>query len=104
MLHDDSVGEHLNETGQFDDGLIVRGTHILVIDSVENSARLHRDLGERMLLPASLMFHKSDDSTPHEYMQEYNTDVSRGILLINTFSFFYFSTKAYNLSCQEMFI
>ena len=104
MLHDDSVGEHLNETGQFGDGLIVRGTHLLVIDSIENSVRLHRDLGERMLLPASLMFHKSDDSTPHEYMQEYNTDVSRGILLINTFSLFYFSTKAYNLSCQEMFI
>ena len=82
LLHDDSVGEHLNETGQFGDGLIVRGTHLLVVDSIENSARLHRDLGERMLLPAALMFHKSVDTTPSQYIQAYNTKVSETELII----------------------
>ena len=105
MLHDDSVGEHLNETGQFGDGLIVRGTHFLVVDNIENSTRLHRDLGERMLLPATLMFHKSDDTTPNEYIQAYSTDVSKAILLCNIFLFLLlFSTEACNLSCPGMFI
>ena len=85
MLHDDSVGEHLNETGQFGEGLIVRGTHLLVVDNIENSARIHRDLAERMLLPATLMFHRNDATTPSEYMQAYNIDVSEAIVLCNTF-------------------
>ena len=77
LLHDDSVGEHLNETGQFGDGLIVRGTHLLVVDSIENSARTHRDLGKRMLLPATMMFHKSVGMSPDRYVQAYNTNVSQ---------------------------
>lgn len=72
----------MNETGQFGDGLIVRGTHLLVVDNIENSARIHRDLGERMLLPAMLMFHKSVDTTPNEYVQTYNTDVSKSIIVV----------------------
>ena len=75
LLNDDSVGEHLNETGQFGDGLIVRGTNLLVVDTIENSARIHRSVGEEMLLPAMMIFHRST-ITPEEYVQSYNTEVS----------------------------
>ena len=91
-MHDDSVGEHLNETGQFGDGLIVRGTHLLVVDSIENSARIQRDLGERMLLPTSLMFHKSVGMTPNKYAQTYNMNVSQQIPLTPCFTFICFSS------------
>ncbi|XP_065891997.1 lysosomal alpha-mannosidase-like [Dysidea avara] len=73
LLNDDSVGEHLNETGQFGDGLIVRGTNLLVVDTIENSARIHRSVGEEMLLPAMMIFHRST-ITPEEYVQSYNTE------------------------------
>jgi len=75
LLNDDSVGEHLNETGQFGDGLIVRGSNLLVVDTIENSAKIHRSVGEEMLLPAMMIFHRGT-TTPEEYAQSYNTEVS----------------------------
>ena len=47
MLYSDSrgVGEALNETGQFGDGLIIRGRHIVVLDDYNRSTEYHRILG-----------------------------------------------------------
>jgi lysosomal alpha-mannosidase len=77
LQHDDGrgVGEPLNETGQFGTGLIIRGRHWVVLDTVEESAAIHRILGEQLLLRPTLVFHQ--DSTPvSEYTRKYNTEYS----------------------------
>lgn len=57
-LHDDlrGVSEALNETGQFGDGLIIRGVHHVLFDTVQNSTYWHRILGERMMMEPILFF------------------------------------------------
>jgi len=65
------VGEPLNEPGQFGDGLIARGKHLLLVDKIENSAKLHRQLGERLLLPATILIHNSKQSIS-EFSKNYN--------------------------------
>ena len=57
-LHDDRRGlsEALNETGQFGDGLIIRGIHHILFDTVQNSTYWHRMLGERMVMEPILLF------------------------------------------------
>ena len=48
MLYDDhrGVGEPLNETGQFGDGLIITGRHYVILDNYINSTVFHRLLGK----------------------------------------------------------
>ena len=65
-------GEALNETGQFGDGLIIRGRHWVVFDTVSNSSALHRLLGEQLLLRPMLTFHR-DRRSPSDYAKNYNT-------------------------------
>ncbi|XP_038060793.1 lysosomal alpha-mannosidase-like [Patiria miniata] len=50
------VGEPLNETGQFGDGLIVRGQHFVLFTSVDKAAAAHRLLGEELYMAPSLSF------------------------------------------------
>ena len=73
LLKDDGrgVGEPLLEFGQFHNGLIVRGKHLLLVDSIENSARLHRKLGEELLLPPSIVIHRSSEA-PSDFLKNYN--------------------------------
>ena len=49
---DDSLGvnEPLNETGQYGDGLIVRGKHYIVIDNFTESAIQHHTLSKEIML------------------------------------------------------
>ena len=63
-LYDDGrgVAEALNETGQYGDGLIIRGKHFLLLDSVENSTYWHRVIGERMMMEPVLFFASSSNS------------------------------------------
>ena len=76
-LYDDhrGVGEPLNETGQFGDGLIVRGRHFVVLDNFENSSLYHRILGEYLMMDTVLAF---VDSTvpPNLFAEKYFTNVS----------------------------
>ena len=65
------VGEALNETGQFGDGLIIRGRHWVVFDTVANSSATHRPLGEQLLLRPMLTFHR-DRRSPSDYAKNYN--------------------------------
>ena len=50
-LYDDSlgVGEPLNETA-FGEGLVVRGKHVLILESPENSAAKHRVAAQNMYM------------------------------------------------------
>ncbi|XP_046584534.1 lysosomal alpha-mannosidase-like isoform X4 [Haliotis rubra] len=58
LLKDDArgVGEPLNETGADGKGLIVRGYNYVFLDTIADSARLHRDLGERLFMAPSMSF------------------------------------------------
>ncbi|XP_041364636.1 lysosomal alpha-mannosidase-like [Gigantopelta aegis] len=63
MLHrrttrDDNLGvsEVLSEKGQDGQGLILRGKHYLFIDTIEKSARLHREMSQQIHLPPTLSF------------------------------------------------
>lgn len=58
LLHDDSlgVGEALNETGADGKGLVARGKHYVFLDTVSNSASLHRDMALRLYMAPSVSF------------------------------------------------
>ena len=51
-LYDDSrgVGEPINETGLDGEGLIIRGKHFVILDSLKNATEQHRLLGESLFL------------------------------------------------------
>lgn len=51
ILHDDSLGvtEPLNETA-FGQGLVVRGKHILILESPASSARIHRVTSQQLFM------------------------------------------------------
>ncbi|XP_071953152.1 lysosomal alpha-mannosidase-like [Antedon mediterranea] len=61
IQHDDGrgVGEPLNETGQFGDGLIIRGKHFVLLSSPAKSASLHRNLAEQLYMAPSISFFKA---------------------------------------------
>jgi len=65
------VEEPLNENGQFGDGLIARGKHLLLLDKIENSGKLHHQLGERLLLPATILIHNGSESIS-DFYKNYN--------------------------------
>ena len=57
-LFDDSLGvsEPINELGKDGKGLVVKGIVNLLFDSIENSARLHRDLAHRVNTQPLVLF------------------------------------------------
>ena len=48
------VGEPINETGQFGDGLIIRGKHYLILKPVKDIR--HRSLGEEIMMSPTMAF------------------------------------------------
>ena len=74
MLKDDKrgVGEPLNETGQFGEGLIIRGKHFVLVDDLDKSSAAHRLMAEQLLLAPRLSF---NPSTATNLSQQYNTMV-----------------------------
>ncbi|CAK8687802.1 unnamed protein product [Clavelina lepadiformis] len=57
------VGEPLNETGQFGDGLIVRGKHWLLLDTITSSQRQHRLLAEEIFMSPLVAFQNVTSDT-----------------------------------------
>lgn len=66
--------EPLNETGQFGDGLIIRGRHYVLVDTISKSESLHRALGEHFMLRPYPIF-VLDQSDPTMYKEKYLTNV-----------------------------
>ncbi|XP_071830046.1 lysosomal alpha-mannosidase-like isoform X3 [Apostichopus japonicus] len=58
LLHDDGkgVGEPLNETGQFGDGLMAIGKHRVLINQTPQAATIHRELGEEIYMAPWVFF------------------------------------------------
>ncbi len=76
-LYDDrrGVGEPINETGLDGKGLIIRGTHYLLFDTIEQSTVDQRVLGEALMLRPELLF-VEDSGSPSDFMDKYFTNVS----------------------------
>lgn len=64
LLEDDGkgVGEPLNETGPDGQGLVSRGKHYVVVDTVANSAKAHRELAQKVFLAPWMSFTDSSMS------------------------------------------
>ena len=77
MLHDDhrGVGEPLNEPGLDGKGLIIRGSHYVMLSSVDNSTATHRLVGEALMLKPYIALVRDTDS-PKTWMDNYQTEVS----------------------------
>ncbi|XP_071952735.1 lysosomal alpha-mannosidase-like [Antedon mediterranea] len=58
LLVDDyrGVGEPLNESGQFGDGLMVRGKHFVQLAKPSDAGKMHRSLGEKLYMAPMVMF------------------------------------------------
>ena len=69
LLHDDKrgVGEPLNETGVSGDGLIIRGKHLLMLDTVEHSAYAQRMMAEELMMIPELSFTSNDGLQLSDY-------------------------------------
>ena len=76
ILKDDDrgVAETLNETGQYGDGLIVRGKHYVIFDNYTSSTYIHRLIGEMILLEPELVFEESTMSF-NDLKSNYNLQV-----------------------------
>ncbi|KAI8485033.1 mannose metabolic process [Branchiostoma belcheri] len=76
MLYDDGygVGEPLNETGVFGDGLVVRGKHYLLLDTPESSGQLHRALGEQLYMAPSILLSLAGGISPAQYRKDFHTN------------------------------
>ena len=63
MLYDDDrgVGEPLNETGVDGKGLVIRGKHLLILDTIDNSAHTQRMMAEELMMIPELAFTEDKD-------------------------------------------
>ena len=77
IFHDDKrgVSEPLNETGQYGDGLIIRGKQYVMLDNITSSTFLHRLLGEGLMLQPELAFFESTEKYK-DMKNDYNLIVS----------------------------
>ena len=66
LLHDGVAGEPLNELGYNNTaGLVVRGKHRLLIDSIEESEKVHPEASVDMFLTPQLAFMEYDKNYPY---------------------------------------
>ncbi|EDV26091.1 uncharacterized protein TRIADDRAFT_63890 [Trichoplax adhaerens] len=77
LLYDDArgVGEPLNEKGVTGKGLIIRGVHYLTLAPPSDSAKLHREQGEALLLRPYVSFSNSYSSL-QSWMSNSNAQMS----------------------------
>ncbi|XP_072039220.1 lysosomal alpha-mannosidase-like [Amphiura filiformis] len=64
--NDDRGADPLNETGQFGDGLLIRGSHYVMLTMVSEAAKEHRSLAERLYMATTPMFTENNVKDWHE--------------------------------------
>ena len=79
-MHDDKrgVGEPLNETGVSGEGLIIRGKHLLMLDTVDSSVYPQRMMAEELLMIPELSFTSNDGLQ----LSDYNLKVLKQCILL----------------------
>ena len=62
LLFDDGrgVGEALDEKGLSGEGLIIRGKHLLILDTIDESAHTQRMMAEELMMTPELAFTPTD--------------------------------------------
>ncbi|XP_005095526.1 lysosomal alpha-mannosidase [Aplysia californica] len=77
LLVDDGkgVGEALDERDIDGKGLVTRGTHYLLLDSIENSSRLYRPTAQDIFLTPAISFSTAEVS-PVQYVTKFKTQWS----------------------------
>ena len=83
LLYDDKRGvrEPLNETGISGEGLIIRGKHLLILDTVDNSAYTQRMMAEELMMIPELSFTQNEGIQ----LEDYNLKVVIIIIIYNHF-------------------
>jgi len=76
LLYDDAfgVGEPLSEPGFDGKGLVIRGKHWLLISSISDAAKQHRDIAQRIFLEPLITF--STYKTESDYYKNFQTSYS----------------------------
>lgn len=76
LFYDDNfgVGEALDELGDTGQGLVVRGRHWIIMESPEDSARLHRPLAFE-LYNSPLITFAERKMAPSDYIRAFITEV-----------------------------
>ncbi|XP_022237398.1 lysosomal alpha-mannosidase-like [Limulus polyphemus] len=77
LLYDDAfgVGEPLNETGVDGRGLVVRGRHLILLNSTSVAGKQQRELSEKVLLQPWLSFAPFSGSE-YEWAKQFTTEYS----------------------------
>ncbi|CAL1274579.1 unnamed protein product [Larinioides sclopetarius] len=73
LLHDDAfgVGEALNETGVNGHGLVITGSHFLILSNMTKAASKHRPLAQQLFMQPQLSF-ASYNSSEKDYFKLFN--------------------------------
>ncbi|KAF8787519.1 Lysosomal alpha-mannosidase like protein [Argiope bruennichi] len=73
LLHDDAfgVGEPLNETGISGRGLVITGSHFLIVSNISKAASKHRPLAQKLFMQPQLSF-ASYNSSETDYFKSFN--------------------------------
>lgn len=69
------VGEALNETGRDGKGLVIRGSHYLMLEPTPQAARGYRPVAQEVFM-APLVALSESNLTPDKYVKVFNTQVS----------------------------
>ena len=74
LLHDDAfgVGEALNEPGTDGKGLVIRGRHVVLLDTIKNSAPRHRPLAQQMFMEPIVSFAAHTEHYDKEFKTKYS--------------------------------
>ena len=73
LFHDDNFGvsDVLNEPGVDGKGLVIRGRHLLLVESIGKSAAKHRELGQQMFMEPLVTF--TTNVSEADYRAKYQT-------------------------------
>lgn len=92
LLHDDNRGvdEPLMELGQYGEGLVVRGKHLLVLDTPEASADVHRKLALQQYLSPQIIISTGQGAPYRSHQRSINQVIAINFSIIFCYKMFVF--------------